>query len=107
MRINYPKRSKFIEKCEDCIRQNKDGLLTGNMISVDLSEFPKSGYGGKNIRVNIEKTENESFNAYWKSTQPSRFPVRIKAAAHALFRQECFGKFVIFHKAGNLTISLD
>ncbi len=106
MRIKYPIRSKFLKKCEDCIRQNKDALLTGKIISVDFSEFPKSGYKG-NICVNIEKTENESFEAYWKSTQPSRFPARIKAAAHALFTQGCFEKFVISHNAGILTISLD
>ena len=106
MRINYPKRSKFLEKCEDCIRQNKEALLIGALIPIDFSEFSKPGYKG-NICVTIEKTDYDSFRTDWEYPDPTRFPARIRAAVYALFIHDCFGKFVISHDAGILKIYLD
>ena len=100
MRIYYPTRSRFLNGCENAIRQNKKTLLTGTPISV---MFSPQGYNGK-IRVKIEKTNPTTFWADWESSDPTRFPVRIKAVAYALFRMGVYGDFVISHKTGILTI---
>lgn len=100
MRIYYPTRSRFLRDCENSIHQNKDAVMAGVSISI---KFSPKGYNGK-IRVNIEKTNPKSFQTSWKGSDPTRFPVRIKVAAYALFRQNCFGDFVISHNTGILTI---
>ena len=100
MRIYYPTRSRFLNGCEDAIRQNKKVLLTGTSISV---MFSPQGYNGK-IRVRIEKTNPTTFWADWESSDPTRFPVRIKAATYALFRMGVYGEFIISHETGILMI---
>ncbi|MGC9394150.1 MAG: hypothetical protein ACP5J4_04790, partial [Anaerolineae bacterium] len=61
------------------------------------------GYNGK-IRVLIEKEFSSNFWADWEYPDPTRFPVRIRAAALALFQQGCFGEYIISHETGTLTI---
>jgi hypothetical protein len=100
MDIKYPSRSKFLKACEEAIRKNKKALLSGIPISV---RFSPQGYNGE-IQVKIEKTNSTTFWADWESADPTRFPARIKAAACALFREECYGVFTITHKSGILTI---
>ncbi|RLI69998.1 hypothetical protein DRO97_11300 [Archaeoglobales archaeon] len=100
MRIYYPKRSNFLKDCERIIRQNKDELLSGIPVTIRLSP---QGYNGK-IRVSIEEANFTTFWADWEYSDPTRFPARIRAAAYALFRQGCFGEFIISHKTGILTI---
>lgn len=100
MRIDYPKRSKFLKGCKDTIRQNKESLLGGTPISVN---FSSQGYNG-NIHVKIEKTNPTTFWVDWENSDPTRFPVRIKAAASALFRMGIYGDFIISHETGILTI---
>ncbi|MCK4827043.1 N-glycosylase/DNA lyase, partial [bacterium] len=56
------------------------------------------------MRATIEKTDHVSFQTDWVSSDPSRFPVRIKAAAYALFRKGCFGDYLIAHYSGTITI---
>jgi len=100
MKIYYPNRSKFLKPCEEAIRQNKKSLFAGTPISV---EFSPQGYDGE-IQVKIEKTNQASFLANWDGNDPTRFPVRIKAAAYALFQMGIYGDFIITHKTGSLTI---
>lgn len=100
MKIYYPKRSKFLKPCEEAIRQNKKSLFAGTPIFV---EFSPQGYDGE-IQVNIEKTNSTSFWTNWEGTNPTRFPVRIKAAAYALFKMGIYGDFIITHETGILTI---
>jgi DNA-(apurinic or apyrimidinic site) lyase len=100
MRIDYPTRSKFISSCEEFINRNKATLLQGSPISIHL---PKGGYEA-NITVTIERTNPFSFQTDWTNLDPSRFPVRIKAAAYALFTKGCYGIFSISHFSGIITI---
>jgi len=92
MRIKYPSRSKFVVPCEKAIKEKRQALLAGDSVNVRLS--PR-GYSGK-IEVIILKTDAAAFEADW-SSDPTRFPQRIKAAAWALFRTECFGIYEISH----------
>ena len=93
MKIYYPSRSKFLGDCEEVIAKNRDALLQRIPISIS---FSSGGYNGE-IRVTIEKKDHISFQADWVNSDPSRFPVRIKAAAFALFRKGCFGDYLISH----------
>jgi len=99
MRIAYPKRSKFLKPCEDAIRKNKKFLLARFPILIKLSP---QGYNGK-FHVNIDKNSN-SFKVDWKNPDPTRFPVRVKAAAYALYKMGFYGSFIISHETGILTI---
>lgn len=100
MKINYPSRSKFLEDCVEAIAKNKNALFQGAQISIT---FSAKGYNGK-IKITIEKTDSISFQTDWVSSYPSRFPARIKAAASALFRQNCFGDYLISHYSGTIKI---
>ena len=100
MRINYPVRSRFLEPCEEAIRRHKESLLAGVPMSFVLS---RQGYNGK-VRVEIESGASSDFWTDWEYSDPSRFPVRIRAAAQALYTQGCFGAFEISHYTGDLAI---
>ena len=100
MRINYPTRSSFLEGCEEVICLERQSLLQGKTICV---EFSSQGYNGT-IRVSIEKESPSDFWADWEYSDTTRFPVRIRAAALALFQQGCFGEYIISHNTGTLTI---
>jgi len=99
MRIAYPVRSKFLKPCEDAIRKNKKSLLAGSPILIRLSP---QGYNGK-FHVDIDKNSN-SFEVDWKNPDPTRFPVRVRAAAYALYKMGFYGSFIISHETGILTI---
>ena len=94
MRINYPVRSRFLEPCEEAIRRHKESLLAGVPMSFVL--HPCRGYNGK-VRVEIESGASSDFWTDWEYSDPTRFPVRIRAAAQALYTQGCFGAFEILH----------
>ncbi len=100
MKLPYPSRSRFLKPSEDAVRKKEDAILRGVPISIKLSPL---GYNGK-IRVNIEEINSTTFLADWESSDPTRFPVRIKAAAYALLRMGVYGEFVISHETGILTI---
>jgi hypothetical protein len=105
MRIEYPKRpnrSRFIEPCEKAINDNREALLAGSPVDVKLS--PK-GYSGR-VEVSILETDAVAFEADWDYMDQSWFPRRIGAAAYALFKTGCFGKYEISHnrKTGVLAI---
>jgi len=100
MRISYSDRSKFLQDCEGAIVKNKNVLFQGGKISIN---FSAKGYN-EEIKITIEKTDHVSFQTDWVSSDPSRFPVRIKAAAYALFRKGCFGDYLIYHYSGTITI---
>jgi len=100
MRINYPSRSRFLWDCEKAISKNKNALF--QCVPITIS-FAAGGYNAK-IRATIEKTNSMSFQTDWTSSDKSRFPVRIKAAAYALFRQGCYGDYLMSHYSGTVTI---
>jgi len=92
--------SNFLEEIEDALLENRDTLLLGTPLTI---RFSPKGYNGR-IRVNIDRANSATFWADWESPDPTRFPARIKAAASALFRQGCFGEYLISHETGILTI---
>ena len=100
MDIAYSTRSQFLEACEAAIRGHRAELDAGSEVSVTLSD---GGYEGR-IVVTIRPNDHSFFGTDWTNTDPSRFPVRIKAAATALLNCGCAGPFEVSHTDGSLTI---
>ena len=101
MKISFASRSKFMAPCERSIRKNRDRLAEGAAVRVAL---PSSGYRDQ-VVVTITAGEPDEFEADWQGADPTRFPARIKAAAAALRNCGLYGKFVIGHGGGTLSIS--
>ena len=102
MDIAYATRSAFLAPCEDAIRRGRDGLMSGEPVEV---VFDDGGYGGR-VTVEIRHDDRASFGTDWESTDLTRFPARIKAAATALLNCGCSGRYLIEHSDGRLTIRL-
>jgi hypothetical protein len=100
MEITYVTKSSFLPACESAINTHRVNLDSGNPVHVDLQE---GGYNGRVI-VTIRTNDRSAFNTDWESTDPTRFPARIKAAATALLHCGCEGRFEISHTDGLLTI---
>lgn len=100
MDIAYSTQSQFLEACEAAIREHRAELDAGETVSVDLSE---GGYAGR-IVVTIRPNDRASFETDWTSSDPTRFPVRIKAAATALLNCGYVGAFEVSHADGSLAI---
>jgi hypothetical protein len=100
MDISYASRSKFLEPCIAAIREHRADLEAGETVRVLLGE---SGYEGR-VVVHIRQTERSWFGTDWTSSDPTRFPARIKAAATALLDCGCKGEFEITHDGGTLGI---
>lgn len=100
MHIAYATRSQFIASCEAAIRAHRAKLDTGGVVHVDLKE---GGYDGE-VVVIIRSSDRAAFGTDWESTDPIRFPMRIKAAATALLNCGCEGRFEVSHSDGSLTI---
>jgi hypothetical protein len=98
--IAYLTRSQFLEACEAAIRGHRAELEAGGTIHVDLGE---GGYDGR-VVVTIRPNDRSSFGTDWTSSDPTRFPVRIKAAATALLNCGCEGGFEVSHMDGSLAI---
>jgi hypothetical protein len=100
MKLNYPGRSKFLGPCENAIRKNIEGLLSGKVLTVHLSE---QGYD-RDTHITVSKSDSKFFQTDWKGSDPTRFSARIRAAALALYNQGCYGTFRVTHFKGLLTI---
>ena len=100
MDIAYATRSQFLDACEAAIRGHRAELDTGGVVHVDLKE---GGYDGQ-VVVTIRPSDRAAFGTDWESTDPTRFPARIKAAATALLNCGCEGQFEVSHSDGSLTI---
>jgi hypothetical protein len=100
MDITYSTRSRFLDACEAAIRGHRADLDTGRTVYADLGE---RGYKGR-IVVTIRQNDRMSFGTEWSSSDPTRFPARIKAAATALLNCGYEGKFEVSHENGSLTI---
>lgn len=101
MDIRYSQRSQFLEACEAAIREHRAELNRGGVVRVDL------GPGGyqETVTVFISQGDRQAFHTNWSSPDPSRFPVRIKAAATALRNCGCSGTYEITHRQGVITLS--
>jgi len=100
MKIRYAIRSSFTEDCENTVRSHAESLNGGSPVVVNLKP---GGYSGQ-VKVDIIDGDPDGFCVDWKGSDPTRFPARIKAAATALYRCKYFGKFLITHANGKLTI---
>jgi hypothetical protein len=98
--IAYATRSQFLEACEAAIRAHRTNLESDGVVYVDLG---KGGYNGR-VVVTIRHNDRMAFGTDWSSSDPSRFPVRIKAAATALMHCGCEGMFEVSHDDGSLCI---
>ncbi len=98
--IAYSIRSQFLSACEAAIRARRTDLDGGGTVHVELSE---GGYDGR-IVVTIRNDDRTLFGTDWTSSDPSRFPVRIKAAATALLNCGCYGVFEVSHADSTLAI---
>lgn len=87
MDIAYVTRSAFLPMVENAIRAERTRLDAGDTIEVPLDD---GGYAGR-ITVEIREPDATMFGTDWTNSDPTRFPARIKAAATALFRCNCFG----------------
>jgi len=96
--------SRFVKPCEDAIRANRNRLDAGDTVEISLTG-EKPGYAER-IEVEIRDNDTATFGTDWTSSDVSRFPARIKAAATALLNCGCFGCFVIEHRDGLLTIRI-
>jgi hypothetical protein len=77
--IAYVTRSQFLVACERAIRDQCAELDAGRVAVVDLGG---GGYEGR-VVVTIRPQDKGFFGTDWESTDPTRFPARIKAAATA------------------------
>lgn len=100
MDIGYVTRSSFLGACEAAVRARRSDLEHGGTIHVDLGD---GGYDGR-VVVTINPADQENFAADWTSSDPTRFPARIKAAATALRNCGCVGSFEVSHADGSLAI---
>jgi hypothetical protein len=98
--ISYGQGSKFLTPCETAIRKELAALDAGTPIRL---RFPSGGYNGT-VVVSIDRYDDGQFSAKWSSSDPSRFPARLKAAATALYNCACFGDFELSHRANTLEI---
>jgi hypothetical protein len=101
MRISYTFRSSFLETIIAALDELRGCPRPGNPLQVSLSE---QGYDGE-VLVDISVEHDDSFAADWESSDETRFPARIRAAATALRDRGCYGRFLIVHKQGELTIN--
>jgi len=102
MRIKYvTERSSFLSPCENGLSKSKNLLLKEHPVIIELN--PPQGYNMK-VQVIIERENPHTFWTNWESSDPTRFSVRIRAAATALYRLNCFGKFEISHYTGKMRV---
>jgi hypothetical protein len=100
MDIAYVTRSAFLAACENAIHAEQARLGAGEAVNVPLDD---GGYAGR-VEVEIRESDATTFGTDWQGTDVTRFPTRIRAAATALFNRRCFGRYVIEHRDGLLTI---
>jgi hypothetical protein len=104
MEISYLKRrSKFLAPCVDAISQQRDALLAGKIIRVDLRDA--AGWELA-VKATISDKDKLSFGTDWKNKDPSFFPARLKAAATALRNCGLNGNFIVEHNNSTVTIRL-
>jgi hypothetical protein len=101
MDISFATRSRFLDACEDAIRQGRASLVAGGTVTV---AFEEGGYAGR-VVVTIPAGNPTSFGTDWEGNDETRFPARIKAAATALRDCGCIGRFLVVHADGSLEIS--
>lgn len=99
MNLKYAVRSSFVEPTTRALLAHGRCVTFDEYVTVELSE---EGYQGS-VLVEITELADE-FLSDWEGKDPTRFPMRIRAAATALRDLGCYGRFRISHTAGHLEI---
>jgi hypothetical protein len=103
-RIPYVSRSSFLSICEESIDRSRAELCAGQLIRVILDK--PGGYSGCEVAAISESAASHcDVDRRWED--PTRFPVRLRAAATALRRKMCFGRFELRCDDGELTFKLE
>ena len=103
MNIPFSSRSKFFGPIQEALDEAVGGRDFQRPIKVLLDD---GGYPGS-IRVRISRDSADEFAADWERSDWTRIPARIRAAATALRDRGCYGRFLITHQDGALTIAPD
>lgn len=103
MDIPYVDESGFLDPCERAIRQERTALDAGQLVRINL-DAEKPGYPGRVI-VEVRAGDGSGFGSDFESSDPTRFPARIRAATTALYNCGCWGRFLVTHGEGVLEIT--
>lgn len=102
MKIKYPVRSKFLAPCLKVLKEDRNKMLIGGWVSIQLSSR-SDGYPGT-IQVCIDESNSDDFDTDWTGKDSTRFPVRIRATALALYQCGIFGAYQISHRKGVIEV---
>lgn len=94
-------RSKFMLAITEALREQKQTLMIGRQLVIQLATKKEGYLGTYDCEIN---SSTSSITVNFKNPDPTRFPTRIKAAARVLCREGFDGTFEISHRAGTLTI---
>jgi len=101
MKIDFvTPRSSFLADCAAGIAAERGTLNAGGVALIFLK---KGGYS-RSMNISLTPDDQAAFEATYQSKDPSRFPVRIRAAATAIRDAGLYGHFHITHKDGELRI---
>ena len=98
MDLPFSTRSQVFEPIERALRE------AGGVLDQPLHIVLKRGGYQRDAYVIIRQGDPQTFWTDWESRQPSRFSVRVRAAATVLQRCGLYGRFRITHDDGVLTI---
>lgn len=99
--IPFVVRSEFLMSIVKALEEQRANFNRSTPVQVILKP---GGYVGS-IYVRIDLGNRTEFSAEWERDDPTRFPVRIRAAATALRDAGLAGRFHITHQDGALSIS--
>ena len=101
MNIKFTTRSDFFEPIREALEAHGRCPDQETPILVALSE---EGYDGE-ILVEVLPEPDDAFLSNWEGSDPTRFPARIRAAATVLREAKCYGRFLIAHRQGLLSLT--
>jgi hypothetical protein len=100
MKLKYSTRSSFFPLIHAAFDSQGSCPNERDPVKVELSQ---QGYDGQVI-VELSPQSRDEFEADWEGNDETRFPARIRAAATVLRDRKCFGRYLISHDQGRLTI---
>lgn len=98
MELPYPRTSKFYVPIEEALKGVEDDLSSPLHINLGPRGYNRGAH------IQIRESDQHSFSAEWESRHPTRFSVRLRAAAAILYRLGFRGRFWVEHKRGMLTL---
>jgi hypothetical protein len=102
MQLPFAARSRFTAPMVQTLLMQRAAFEAGEVITIMLTEI-RDGYPGQAI-VDLTLQHPSGFLADWTGQDATRFPARLRAAATALNEIGARGRFVLIHRAGELTI---